>query len=90
MSNNKLNKLNEILAYVDFEAEDVSEISVSEFLIYEIYQIKIYDVNAEDFFLLGSLLGEEFGNKNVWIDTYLSTPKYRDYAQIEILVNKIK
>jgi len=63
---------------------DRTEIHEQEFLTGTYYNLKIYNPSIEDFFRLGSMLGEEFGDKNVWIDTYLPTPKYRGYAKIEI------
>jgi hypothetical protein len=48
------------------------------------YQFKVYDTYEDDLFRLGSLLGEAFGDKNMWIDTYKHTAKYRGFSKIEI------
>lgn len=48
------------------------------------YNFKIYELDVEDFFRFGSMLGQTFGDENIWIDTYSATSKYRGYAKIEI------
>jgi len=78
------NAINAILNEVGIDDDDRDVIHEQKFLSGTYYTFKVYNPNTEDFFRLGSLLGETFGDKNVWIDTYLSTPKYRGYAKIEI------
>ena len=80
-----LNKINEILFdKIGLEDEDVQEIQINRFSKNTYYRFKVYDMDYEDFFHLGAMLGKEFGDENLWIDTYLSTPKYRGFTQLEI------
>ena len=76
--------INMMLDNCGIEEEDRSEVHGTEFLTGTYYQFKVYDVYKDDLFQLGSMLGAEFGPKNMWIDTYKHTNKYRGYSQIEI------
>ena len=66
------------------DEDDRTEIYEQEFLKDMYYSFKVYNAYEDDLFQLGSMLGEEFGSKNVWIDTYKRTAKYRGYSKIEI------
>jgi len=73
-----------VLDNCGIEKDDRTEIAETEYLEGVYYQFKVYNVYKDDLFQLGSMLGEEFGSKNIWIDTYKHTAKYRGYSQIEI------
>jgi hypothetical protein len=79
-----INSIVAILNEVGIDDDDRNEVYTQRSSTGTYYTFKVYNPSTEDFFRLGSLLGETFGYKNVWIDTYLSTPKYRGYAKIEI------
>ena len=66
------------------DENDRAEVFATEYLKDTYYQFKIYGTYEDDLFQLGSMLGEEFGSKNMWIDTYKPTAKYRGFAKIEI------
>jgi len=66
------------------DEEDRTEVVATEYLEGTYYQFKVYDVYKDDLFQLGSMLGKEFGPKNMWIDTYKHTAKYRGFSKIEI------
>lgn len=50
------------------------------------YTFKVFSPDTEDMFILATQLGHLYGPKNVWIDTYKATQKYRGFAKIEISV----
>ncbi len=83
-----LQGLQQIINALSIEECDLGEIVVNDFATNVYFKFKVYDACQEDHFHLGCMLAETFGTKNLWIDTYSSTPKYRGYTQIEIAVNK--
>ncbi len=82
---NQSNKISEILFdKIGLEQEDVTDIQVSRFSRNSYYRFKVYSIDKDDAFALGSLLGEEYGSSNLFIESYSSTNKYRSFSSIEI------
>ena len=50
------------------------------------YTFEVFSPDTEDMFILATQLGHLYGPKNIWIDTYKFTRKYRGFAKIEITV----
>jgi len=73
-----------MLDAVGLAQEDISDINTQVIESGTYYTFKLYDLSPKDSFTLGALIGKTFGPKNVCIDVYKSTPKYRGYTQIDL------
>lgn len=87
---NYTQKIMDIAERAGVESEDLSQIVTEaekidgKHILY--YTFKIFSPDTEDMFILGTVLGQEFGANNIWIDTYKATQKYLGYSKIEIAV----